>query len=115
MKKIVSAILSLALILSFTVIPANAASQEAIDAANALHDYGLFGGVGTNADGSINYDLDRTPTRAEAITMLVRLLGKEDEAKAGTWETPFIDVPDWAKPYVGYAYANKLTSVKNIK
>ena len=41
--------------------------------------------------------------------MLVRLLGKEDEALAGTWQTPFTDVVEWAKPYIGYAYANKLT------
>ena len=95
--------------LSFSVLPVHAASQDAIDAANTLHDFGLFSGVGTNPDGSTNYDLDRTPTRAEAITMLVRLLGKEDEAKAGSWETPFTDVADWAKPYVGYAYTNGLT------
>ena len=42
--------------------------------------------------------------------MLVRLLGKEDEALAGDWNTPFTDVADWAKPYVGYAYANGLTA-----
>ena len=42
--------------------------------------------------------------------MLVRLLGKGEEAVSGTWETPFTDVADWAKPYVGYAYANGLTS-----
>ena len=42
--------------------------------------------------------------------MLVRLLGKESDAKAGTWTTPFTDVQDWAKPYVGYAYANGLTT-----
>ncbi|MBQ2940861.1 MAG: S-layer homology domain-containing protein [Oscillospiraceae bacterium] len=42
--------------------------------------------------------------------MLVCLLGKDSEAKAGTFETPFTDVPAWAEPYVGYAYENKLTS-----
>lgn len=79
------------------------------EAANYLHELGLFGGVGTNEDGTTNYDLNRTPNRAEAITMLVRLLGKEAEAKAGTWDIPFTDVPEWAVPYVGYAYANGLT------
>ena len=29
---------------------------------------------------------------------------------SGSWDTPFTDVAAWAKPYVGYAYANKLTS-----
>ena len=42
--------------------------------------------------------------------MLVRLLGKESEAQKGTWSIPFTDVADWAKPYVGYAYANGLTN-----
>ena len=46
----------------------------------------------------------------EAVTMLVRLLGKETEAKSSEWDIPFTDVSDWAKPYVGYAYENKLTN-----
>lgn len=79
-------------------------------AAKKLYAKGLFQGTGTDEDGNPVFDLDRTPTRAEAVTMLVRLLGKEDEAKTGTWTTPFTDVADWAKPYVGYAYANGLTT-----
>ena len=109
MKKVLSMILSLGLLAS-TTIPALAASTEAIEAANNLNSLGLFGGVGTNPDGTINFDLDRAMTRNEAVTMLVRLLGKEDEALSGTWITPFTDVVDWAKPYVGYAYTNGLTA-----
>ena len=89
---------------------ASAASQEANDAADVLNSLGLFAGTGTDEYNNPKYDLDRTPTRAEAVTMLVRLLGKEAEAKAGNWNIPFKDVADWAKPYVGYAYANGLTS-----
>ena len=44
------------------------------------------------------------------LFMLVNLLGKSDAAKAGTWTTPFTDVPAWAAPYVGYAYENGLTA-----
>lgn len=109
MKKIISLLLALVLMLG-TVPVAFAATDEALDAADALHELGLFNGTGTNADGTPNYDLDRAPTRHEAVTMLVRLLGKEDEAKSGTWDIPFTDVADWAKPYVGYAYANGLTN-----
>ena len=87
-----------------------AASGEATDAAETLYSLGLFQGTGKNTDGTPKYELDRAPTRNEAVTMLVRLLGKEDEAKAGVWEIPFTDVEEWAKPYVGYAYANKLTN-----
>lgn len=109
MKKIISLLLALVLMIG-TVPVAFAATDEALDAADALHELGLFNGTGTNADGTPNYDLDRAPTRHEAVTMLVRLLGKEDEAKNGTWDIPFTDVADWAKPYVGYAYANGLTN-----
>jgi hypothetical protein len=83
-------------------------SQEG--AADKLHELGLFAGVGDNADGTPNYDLKRAPTRYEAVTMLVRLLGKEEEARAGMWQTPFTDVIDWAKPYVGYAYTHGLSN-----
>ncbi len=100
MKRYVSLLLSLTLLLSCTPI-SHAASEEAVQAAQSLYELGLFNGTGTNPDGTPTFDLDRAPTRQEAIIMLVRLLGKEEEAKAGTWETPFTDVDNWAKPYVG--------------
>lgn len=109
MKRFIATILTLALMCSFAPA-AFAATDEATRAAQALYDLGLFQGTGNNADGTPNFDLDRTPTRHEAVTMLVRLLGKDAEAKAGSWTTPFTDVADWAKPYVGYAYANGLTT-----
>lgn len=111
-RKILSAALAAALSLSLLTpamaveLPADAPTQ----AAQALYDLGLFNGTGVDENGQPIYDLDRTPTRNEAVTMLVRLLGKDEEAKAGTWETPFTDVEAWAAPYVGYAYANKLTT-----
>lgn len=80
-----------------------------LSSAEALHDLGLFQGTGTNADGTPIYDLDKTPSRNQALIMLVRLLGKEAEAKNGTWDIPFTDVSAEMKPYVGYAYANGLT------
>ena len=46
-------------------------------AADRLHEVGLFQGTGVTASGAPVYELDRTPTRAEAAVMLVRLLGKE--------------------------------------
>ncbi len=107
-KGVLAFLLALALVFSM-VSAAFAASEEAIDAADKLHVLGLFQGKGTNEDGTPNYDLDAAPTRNEAVTMLVRLLGKEEEAKAGIWDLPFADLSEWAKPYVGYAYANGLT------
>lgn len=84
-------------------------TRTALAAADALHEMGLFNGVGNDASGNPLYALDRAPTRYEAVTMLVRLLGKEAEANSRTWNTPFTDVTEWARPYVGYAYANGLT------
>ena len=109
MKKLITILL--AIVLTFSLgAAAFAADQEEIAAADVLYTLGLFKGTGTDAEGKPVYDLDRAPNRAEAVTMLVRLLGKEAEAQAGTWEIPFTDVADWAKPYVGYAYANGLTN-----
>ena len=95
---------------AITPLLAASATVNAKQAAQALYDLGLFGGVGTDANGNPIFDLERTPTRQEAITMLVRLLGKDSEAIAGNWKIPFTDVSAWAVPYVGYAYANKLSS-----
>ena len=109
MKRVLS--IALAIVMFCSMIPnAFAASDAAIEAADELHSLGLFNGTGADANGNPIFDLDRAPTRHEAVTMLVRLLGKGEEALAGTWEIPFTDVADWAKPYVGYAYANGLTS-----
>ena len=99
-----------ALIISFCAVaaPVRAANRDAEAAAQELYQLGLFGGTGTKSDGTPEFELSRAPTRNEAVTMLVRLLGKETEAKSTTYQLPFKDVPDWAAPYVGYAYANGL-------
>lgn len=109
MKRLLSLLLSFAITVSL-ISPALAASDEATAAANALYELWLFNGTGTDASGKPIFDLDRAPTRHEAVTMLVRLLGKESEAKAGSWSIPFMDVAEWAIPYVGYAYTNGLTT-----
>lgn len=108
-KRILSCVL--VLVLAFSLMPAVlAAASEAEEAAQALYELGLFQGVGKTADGSPDFDLDRTPNRNEAVTMLVRLLGKEQEAKTAAWSTPFTDVAEWAQPHVGYAYTDGLTA-----
>ena len=80
MKKRLSCII-LTLVMIISLVPfAAAASDEATEAAEALYELGLFKGTGTNPDGTPIFDLDKTPTRNQAIIMLVRLLGKEEEA-----------------------------------
>ncbi|WP_143436174.1 hypothetical protein, partial [Intestinibacillus massiliensis] len=48
-----------------------AVSRTAVESAGALYTLGLFKGTGTQPDGTPVYELARTPTRAEAVVMLV--------------------------------------------
>lgn len=89
------------------MLTASAFAANYTNCADSLHEMGLFQGTQNG------YDLDRTPTRAEAAVMLVRLLGKEDEAKALTYTAPFTDLKGWEKPYVQYLYSNGLANGTN--
>lgn len=88
------------------------AKTTAESLADILYEENLFRGTGMDERDKPIYQLYKSVTRAEAVTMLVRLLGKEDEALANTdlYLTPFTDAPAWAAPYIGYAYTNGLTS-----
>ncbi len=107
-KRVISFLLVIVILCSYAPL-AGAFSGRSLYCANSLYALGLMQGTGVNQDGTPSFELNRAPTRAEAVAMLIRLLGKEKEALYGTWSTPFYDVPDWAKPYVGYAYASGLT------
>ena len=109
MKKLTSLFLALVLALTLSIPVLAASPEQAQSSAELLYDLGLFRGVGTNEDGIPNFALNRAPNRVEAVTILVRLLGAEKEAQSQTWSLPFRDVPDWAKSYVGYAYAKGYT------
>ena len=89
------------------MLTASAFAANYTNCADSLHEMGLFQGTQNG------YDLDRTPTRAEAAVMLVRLLGKEDEAKALTYTAPFTDLKGWEKPSVQYLYSNGLANGTN--
>ena len=93
-------------ILSALILTGTATAVTEIQQQDAvfLDELGLFQGT------EHGYELDRTMTRAEGAVMLVRLLGGEAEAKVSTYQTPFTDVPDWAQPYIGWLYENKLTN-----
>ena len=89
------------------MLTASAFAANYTNCADSLHEMGLFQGTQNG------YDLDRTPTRAEAAVMLVRLLGKEAEAKALMYTAPFTDLKGWEKPYVQYLYSNGLANGTN--
>lgn len=42
--------------------------------------------------------------------MLLRMLGKAEEAQNSSYQNPFTDVPAWASKYIAYAYAKGYTS-----
>ena len=76
--------------------------------ASSLKTLGLFRGSDT-AYGE-GFDLEKAPTRMEALIMLIRLLGEEKEALCCTASFPFTDIPDWAEPYAAYGYSKGYTN-----
>lgn len=108
MKKIIALVLCIAMCASLVCIPVSAASgtlEREEKLAEDLKALGLFKGVSET-----DFALGRAPTRVEALVMLVRVLGKESEALSKGGRHPFLDVPEWADKYVGYAYENNLTN-----
>ena len=105
--------LSLLLCFAFCLSAAGAAEGRDLSRqegqAVRLEELGLFLGVGKDENGFTDFDLDRSPSREEAVTMLVRALGKGAEAAGMEKTHPFTDVPTWADGYVSYAYDQGLT------
>lgn len=103
-RSCVAVLLLLAMLLS--CVPAIAAGGSrgftTQQKAEALKSLGIF--QGTNK----GFELESTLTREQAVTLIVRLLGAEAEAKEKSPEHPFTDVWAWASPYVGYGYQNGL-------
>lgn len=90
------------LIIALTSNVAMAKANDYEVQAQNLNDLGLLQG---NEKG---FELDRAPSRIEAGVMLIRLLGKEEEALDKKYPHPFNDVPKWGQHYVGYLYEKGL-------
>ena len=73
-------------------------NPQHLEEAVALWRLGLFLG----ADGT--FRLDEPLNRMEGAIMITRLLGEEQNALRDRPGHIFMDVPDWASPYVGYAF-----------
>ena len=108
MKKITSALLCVVPMLSLAC-PALAVGQvpEVETAAAYLKELGILAGD-QNGDLRLNDGL----TRAHLATILTRLQGNPDHVQAEQTyyisQCQFSDVPEWARLYVGYCYANGL-------
>ena len=105
--------LALALVLAVGALALPAAAEERAprsyyreeQLAYALKALGLFRGVSDR-----DLDLDGAPERAQALVMMLRLMGLETEAAAEEGEQPFtdLDVCRWASTYIGYAFRHGL-------
>lgn len=69
--------------------------------AEALKKLGIFSGTHNG------FELERIPNRAEALVMMIRLIGKEQEALSSSYPNPFSDT-GWEEPYVSYGYAHSI-------
>lgn len=88
--------------------PAWAAQSSEVASAQTLYGLGLFQGTAAGRFDETSMALDRSASRAEALAMFLRLLGRESSVQSGGWSHPFTDVPDWAASYVGHAYTSGL-------
>lgn len=78
--------------------------------ADTLYKIGLFKGTDKG------YELEKSLTREESATILVRLLGEEDKVSADDFEEVFTDVDKdrWSYAYVMYCYKNNITKGTDI-
>ena len=89
----------------YSVVKSSATDYNEL--ADALKEMGLFkGGDTAYGDGLM---LENAPTRIEGLIMFLRLLGEEEAALTTTDACPFVDVPEWCRSYVTYAYAKGYT------
>ncbi|MFD0960899.1 clostripain-related cysteine peptidase [Paenibacillus chungangensis] len=106
MKNIRTVIIFLIFLLAITPSAAAQNSAQNSSYAEALNHLGLFNGTGNG------YELSRVPTRAEALVMMLRLWGKEEEILKNTYKDPFHDT-GWESPYVSFAYTNGIVNGMN--
>lgn len=114
MKKLISLLLAAVMCVGLSLSALAAGENDGImlisaapdaSAAEALNTLGLFQGTDKG------YELDRAPTRLEALILFIRLSGKEvDALYLSEAESPFEDTPAWdgAAKYLGYAHENGL-------
>ena len=112
LTKVLAMVLALSMIVGVIAFaktyPDVDSSANYAEAVNVISDLGLAVG-----DENGNFNADKTLTRAEGTTFVLRLLGLEEAAKAAAGTaTDFSDVPadHWASGYVSVAAANGIVS-----
>ena len=99
-------LLAAVLLLASTVMATETEDETLWEVQDAafLQTLGILRGTGRDLE------LDQVLTRAQAVTLCVRLLGGEADALENPRSSPFADVPSWAKPYVGWLYERETTN-----
>jgi len=108
MRKILSAALCVVLSLSLSIPALAAESETEVETAtDYLFQHGIMLG-----DSNGKMHLESGLTRAQLATVLTRLNGDLEYIQTNltyyAGQCKFSDVPEWAKPYVGYCYTNGL-------
>lgn len=108
MRKILSAALCVVLSLSLSIPALAAESETEVETAAAyLFQHGIMLG---DSNGEMHPESGLT--RAQLATVLTRLNGDLEYIQTDltyyAGQCKFSDVPEWAKPYVGYCYTNGL-------
>ncbi len=111
-RTVLSLLLAACLLLSPLSVPAAAAEaaprsfayEESL--AVVLKALGLFRGVS-----DLDFALGSCPNRAQALAMMLRLMGLEAQATKEVGEHPFrdLDACRWAEQLIGYSYRHGLT------
>jgi len=103
--KAVSDTVKISVVGNYQIIPAY--MPQYTDIAYTLKNIDMFRGS------NLGFELEREPTRLEALILFLRLIGEEKQALEYTGKHPFTDVPKWgggeADKYVAYAYAKGYT------
>ena len=73
-----------------------------------LYKLDLFVGTVPNANPPV-FSLDKSLTRLEALILVIRLMGLENEASTTEEVNPFTDVPEWGAKYAAFGYAEGIT------
>lgn len=104
MKKRLSLLLALIMILALFPVQADSFDDAAQRAGNLLQSYGAIKG---DSDG--NLMITQTLKRQDAVVILTRLMGKERDAEAMAGQIPsFTDIKiDYYKPFLALAEKNK--------
>lgn len=108
-NKIIILTAILAMIIAMLSTAIIAATTPQINTADAMNELGLFKGISDTG-----YALDAPLTRIQGVVMVIRMLGKEEEALSGKYVNKiFKDIPMWANDmankYVAYAYDTGIT------